>query len=215
MADVYKVVGEHEIAEKWITSKQESHKNDTFSLARSENNENSRPAAKHSDRDANGLNKRSETFSSDSKSVCWGPAQKSQERLYRNNDHCCKCGLKPWSDPDYSCRKAGMEPKPATEEKKRVTPQATAMNSSKDSEFFLLRLSSIDVQENNDMEYDACINVQATVAKPNLGAPHTFMRPVQFSTLQNTVPYIKGAPDYSRCDFDELSNLLAHYFSQD
>ena len=35
----------------------------------------------------------------------WGPAQRREGRMYKANDRCCKCGKKPWSDPNHPCRK--------------------------------------------------------------------------------------------------------------
>lgn len=98
ISDVYKCARKHEIAEKWASGKQESNKQSSpnTNTEKNEKLRSSRPG-----------NSGKPNTGKDHNAESWGPAQKGEGRLYRDNDRCCKCGKKPWSDPNHPCRKVG------------------------------------------------------------------------------------------------------------
>jgi len=109
MRDVYRCARKHEIAEKWASGKQENTK--------PHNNGSSSDNKVKADKNRVNNKDKSRT-QKDLKAECWGPALKGEGRMYREDDRCCKCGKKPWSDPTHPCRLLGQNP-PRKEEKSK------------------------------------------------------------------------------------------------
>lgn len=102
MKEVYKCARKHEIAEKWATGKQDKPQHTPVP------NEGKKYKGKPAIT-GNGINDKSKGTVKDPNAANWGPAQKGEGRLYRDNDRCCKCGKKPWSDPSHPCRQFGAK----------------------------------------------------------------------------------------------------------
>lgn len=110
MRDVYKCARKHEIAEKWATGKQDGHEKSDRAPSNADKTPKSTRAAPYGTNNSKGASSKT-TSAKDPEALTWGPAQKGEGRLYRTHDRCCKCGKKPWSDPNHACRKEG---KPTT-----------------------------------------------------------------------------------------------------
>lgn len=91
--EVYKCARRHDIEEKWATGKQENHKPNPQTL------KEDKPEKKtKSGRGGNGGHRKPNDHE-DPDANTWGPAQKGEGRLCRDNYRCCKCRKNPGAIP--------------------------------------------------------------------------------------------------------------------